>query len=425
VTRSHNLRIEDESSRDLFLDSGAHSLYTKWVMRKKLEKCAKTDQQLENLLKLSSTELAEAEMANPKYFRLTDKEQWEFYRSDVFYEYVDEYASFVKENQDCIPYFANMDAIFNPKISYYNQKYIEKNYGIVPVPVIHAGTPIHWIKKYLKEGYDFLGFGGLGQKMSKKSYFRWADNAFSYICPPPHRTPVVKVHGFAMTSMQLVSRYPWWSVDSASWIKASGFGAIYVPSLVDDEFCLTRHNRPPMILYVSETSTQTCHYDFLGKAQQKRVRRWLAMLGVPFGTPGEGGDRGVINHYAERIEANLRYYRMLQRSQPRWPWRFQVQKENTVFDTQGVYYEDLEQLPLTEEGIRFYYSGMISRRHLPERVLYLGFGESVDMMLTYNDMRLGGEEHRQEKLLSRQEGQREVIQRFKRHKKRKRMQNAS
>jgi hypothetical protein len=41
--------------------------------------------------------------------------------------------------------------------------------------------------------------------------------------------PIVKVHGFGVTSTPLMARYPWYSVDSISWKLISGMGGILIP----------------------------------------------------------------------------------------------------------------------------------------------------------------------------------------------------
>ena len=41
--------------------------------------------------------------------------------------------------------------------------------------------------------------------------------------------PRLKVHGFGITAIPIMERYPWWSVDSSSWIQSAAFGSIITP----------------------------------------------------------------------------------------------------------------------------------------------------------------------------------------------------
>ena len=78
---------------NFMLDSGAHSLYTKEVIKKKHQ-------------------------AGYKYFE-----------TDMFWEYVDDYAKFVEEYIDVIDVYVNVDVIFNPDMSWKVYRYLKDEYG--------------------------------------------------------------------------------------------------------------------------------------------------------------------------------------------------------------------------------------------------------------------------------------------------------
>lgn len=160
-----------------FLDSGAHSLYTKWVI-------------------------------NPKHARGYDD-----YKTKKFRKYVDEYAAFIKKYGKGIDFYVNVDAIFEPTITWQVQKYLENEHGLEPIPVVHYGTDLSWLRRYVEGGYKFIGIGGLGQEATRGAYLKWADEVYAYLCDNKDRLPTVKTHGFALTSYGLMVRYPWWSVD--------------------------------------------------------------------------------------------------------------------------------------------------------------------------------------------------------------------
>lgn len=291
---SQNEPVEEIGS--FFLDSGAHSLFTKEVLN-------------------------HTKGENSKY------KGFAYYKSPEFWQYVDAYAEFVKANLHAIDFYVNVDVIFSPKLSWKVLKYLEGEHGLNPLPVIHHGTPIKWIDKHLEAGYKFIGIGGLGQEVTKREYYEWADGVFDFLCPKPDRLPIVKCHGFAMTAYELLVRYPWWSVDSASWAKAGGFGIIFVPFYRKGKFTF---EVKPMNLAVSTDSSflkkgSGKHLKSMSGEAQKIISKWLEHIGVPLGSVDKHGKEkewGVVSHHAARKIANLRYFEALCAWLPKWPWPF-------------------------------------------------------------------------------------------------------
>lgn len=295
-----NGKPPEETGGLFFLDSGAHSLYEREVHGK----------------------LGKSHSAGYSY-----------YDGEEFWAYVDEYAAFVKKWRKYIDYYANVDVIFHPEKSWEVLKYLEDEYDLSPVPVIHYGTPLKWIHKHLDAGYEYLGIGGLGQEVTAASYHRWADQVFDIICPPPARLPIVRTHGFAMTAYNLMLRYPWWSVDSATWTKVGAFGSILVPHKRGGKFTF---EVAPYQMSVSvdsgDLSANGKHYQSASQAEQSIVREWLAEINVPLGKnhptkKDEDGkplviEYGVINRHSERKIANLLFFERLRKWLPQYPWAF-------------------------------------------------------------------------------------------------------
>lgn len=273
----------------LFLDSGAHTIYTLAVIAK------------------------------------GHSEGYDFYKSKEFVKYVDEYAEFLKVNKDGMDFYANVDVIFNPKMSWQVQKYLEDKHGLNPIPVIHYGTELKWIEKHLDAGYKFLGIGGLGQEATANAYMLWADRLYEMLCDSPDKLPCVKTHGFAMTSWKLMLRYPWYSVDSASWAKAAGFGNIFVPHKRDGKFTF---EVAPYVIGFSHRSSfkgkDGKHYHSLKPAEKRVVIEWLDEIGMSLGKmDGDNSvEYGVKSEYNARAVANLKFFEALCKWLPEWPWAF-------------------------------------------------------------------------------------------------------
>src|SRR5262245_48519493 len=90
-----------------------------------------------------------------------EKRKWDYYDKEDFWKYIDSYAAFVKRYKIAIDLYANVDVIPNPELSWRNLKYLEDKHGLTPVPVIHYGTDLEWLKRHMASGYDIIGLGGL------------------------------------------------------------------------------------------------------------------------------------------------------------------------------------------------------------------------------------------------------------------------
>lgn len=272
---------------------------------------------------------------------------YSYYDSKEFWDYLESYACFVKKYRVAIDLFANVDVIGNPELTYRNQKYLEEKHGLLPVPVVHYKTDLLWLRRYMKEGYSLIGVGGLVGRDSPESKLLWLDRVFDLVCTTPNRCPEVKLHGFGVTSYDLLIRYPWSSVDSSSWTKIGAFGGVLVPHKREGEFIFTetpyviktsvelpsdRHRRTRKAAQGGlelDTSlamaANSKHYLALTKPEQAVVNEWLEVINIPLGRVGKQGSilhEGVLTTHALRKAANLHFFERMCASLPAYPWPF-------------------------------------------------------------------------------------------------------
>jgi len=186
----------------------------------------------------------------------------------------------------------------------------------------------------LNEGYEFIAFGGFVGK-PRNDVLEWCHKAFKMVCPKSNDYfPLVKVHGFAMTAWRGLVSFPWYSVDSASWIKKSGFGQISAPVLKNG---IPDFTVPPITMNFSSLNPTSLkqdpydvdewgkksgakkgyHYDRLSPAQKEQVGKWFDSIGVPI-----DGEDGLRESRTARAKANVMYYQCLAESVPKWPWPY-------------------------------------------------------------------------------------------------------
>lgn len=140
------------------------------------------------------------------------------------------YARFILGHQDIIHVCSNLDVIGegHEQETYDRQKQLEEYLGDLKdqvKPVYHVRDEEHWLQRYLDEGYDYIFIGGMVAESTPKLLER-LDYLWHRYLTNPDGTPKVKVHGFGLTTEVLMFRYPWFSVDSTSWVMSSRFGSM-------------------------------------------------------------------------------------------------------------------------------------------------------------------------------------------------------
>lgn len=215
-----------------------------------------------------------------------------FYESAEFWDYADSYAEFIKRNAGRVVAYANLDVIGDPKLTLRNQRYLENEHGLSPVPVVHFGTNVRWLKKYLECEYDYIGLGGLATQKHHSEVQKWLDACFGVVCDTSGRKPSARLHGFGVTGVQMLRRYPWYSVDSTTWIKYGIVGSVMVPPLRGGEFTFAES---PLKVRVSVASKADVgrlggdHYVNYSKAKKQAVLNWLRVIDLPMGSVDAAG----------------------------------------------------------------------------------------------------------------------------------------
>jgi hypothetical protein len=128
---------------------------------------------------------------------------------------IDKYINFCKQTD--ADFYAVLDVIGSAEGTLQAQQYMESK-GVNPVPCFHYGEDWKYLDYYCKK-YDFIALGGM-VPISTPKLIRWLDAIFS-------KYPNQKFHGFGLTTTKLVQRYPWYSVDSSSWIMGGKTGQLF------------------------------------------------------------------------------------------------------------------------------------------------------------------------------------------------------
>lgn len=142
------------------------------------------------------------------------------------------YCDYIKRNQDIIRVedgvmmASVLDGIGDPLLTYQNQLEMERQ-GAKPLPCFHAGEDERYLEWYVKN-YDYITLGGMVGS-STKALCVWLDRIWDKYLTDGSGNPRIKVHGFGITAVPIMERYPWHSCDSSSWIQSAAFGSIIEP----------------------------------------------------------------------------------------------------------------------------------------------------------------------------------------------------
>lgn len=93
------------------------------------------------------------------------------------------------------------------------------------MPIYHQGESMDWLKKMVDHGATYIGISPSNDYATAQRQ-HWLDEVFDYLRSLP---AVPKTHGYAVTSPVLMKQYPWFSVDSASWVQQGGYGQVSTP----------------------------------------------------------------------------------------------------------------------------------------------------------------------------------------------------
>lgn len=265
---------------------------------------------------------------------------------------IQEYIKFIKEHKEVINIYANLDVIGDPEATWKNQRIMEKA-GLHPLPVFHYGEDEKWLLKLLTGKYKYISLGGM-VPISTSNLISWLDHLFSKFLTDETGMPNIKVHGFGLTSLPLMIRYPWASVDSTSWVISGRMGSIYIPRyrkgawIYDEQsWKILVSNRSPATKDQGRhitTLTPNEHavlLDYihdkgyvLGKSEFKKEsqnyilaenERWSEKKPADKKAKREVEilvERGVSNVYQYRDELNIIYFLDLEKALPEWPWKF-------------------------------------------------------------------------------------------------------
>lgn len=130
---------------------------------------------------------------------------------------IDSYCYYLKFHN--ISQYIVLDVVKDHFMTLINQKIMEDCYGMRPIPVYHLGSQIQNLFQLIELGYNYIALGGtVGSTYDiKMSFF---DQIFRLF--PNH-----KFHGLGVTDTKIVKNFPFYSIDSTTWLIAQKVNKIF------------------------------------------------------------------------------------------------------------------------------------------------------------------------------------------------------
>ena len=153
-------------------------------------------------------------------------------------EYIGQYVKCIKETNQ--KYFFELDVDFTVGIERVEEfrDRIEQAVGRATIPVWHKSRgKEYWLR--LVEEYDYVSIAGFASKHIKRrehKYLTWfLETARKNNC---------KVHGLGFTGFAAMHKYPFYSVDSTSWLSCAKFGGVSTAAInKDGQRVLVKRNK--------------------------------------------------------------------------------------------------------------------------------------------------------------------------------------
>lgn len=242
---------------------------------------------------------------------------------------VEEYAKFILEHRDLFQIVAGLDVIPGSKTdkntssgqialaaeqtweNYLQLKELLKPAGIEPIATFHYGEPFKYLERMLAAKVGYLGLGGVA-KRGMTERLPWLDKVWSEFLTDREGWPIVKAHGFGMTSLELILRYPWASIDSTSWVLSGRFGMVFM--LINGTIHkITFSNQSPKMREEGQ------HFHSFSKREQGVIAEHLGEIGL--------SPEKLIKDYVARDLANIRFFLDLEESWDPKPFKRAVRQE--------------------------------------------------------------------------------------------------
>lgn len=234
---------------------------------------------------------------------------------------VEAYAQFVLDHPGAFQMVANLDVIPGSWGEIPSQREIDRSaeqgwenlavlrkrlapHGIEPIHIFHQGeSPQVWLKRLLDDGGPYIGISP-GNDRTTKEKILWLDEIMPLLTDD-RGYPIRKMHGFGVTALEIMHRFPFFSVDSSSWVMTSRFGGCYIP--------LSGRVHKVTFSQESPKMADLVHFQAFSKAEQRIIREYVEGIGQTV--------EALATDYSARDSVNIRHFLDVEKAWTLTPWK--------------------------------------------------------------------------------------------------------
>lgn len=170
------------------------------------------------------------------------------------------------------------------------------------VHVFHQNEEFVWLQKLVdyseamkakdpKSPGLYIGISPANDRTTAQKIM-WLEQCMRYVTNLDG-SPKLRWHGFGVTSFDIMRRYPWYTVDSTSWMRNGTYGSVQIPK--DWDHYVEGYN---LIAVTPDSSISQAdrHFGALSSAQQARFIEYVESCGFTLEqVQNDGCARNIIN----------------------------------------------------------------------------------------------------------------------------------
>ena len=252
---------------------------------------------------------------------------------------IDKYIKFIKDCGTNITEHISLDVIGDGAETYKNWTYMKKK-GLNPIPTYHLSTDIKYLERYIKET-PYIGIGGVAGITTSRTARETFNTLWKEVLTDSDGLPLVKIHGMGITDVAILADFPFFSIDSSTWLMASRRGIIIIPGLDSKEPDYFQAKRVEVSSKSPHRKKRGQHLENLGEFQKKMIMDFITEKGFIIGSSHqnefgetlnkENGkediiERGICNDWFPRDCLNVNFFLNLEERLKEWPWSWPSKK---------------------------------------------------------------------------------------------------
>ncbi len=207
---------------------------------------------------------------------------------------VQNYIQFLHQIKDQIYGYFNLDVIPKGNTRIANQEHLEdaakkswknlvtmRKAGLMPIPVYHRDERFYWLEKMVNEGFPYISIS-LNIYRREISIQKWLDSVFNYLCSRNHGCPPVRIHGLGIGKPEILTAYPWHSVDCTTWLLMAVHTRVMLPKFLEDGTYDYARSCSVMTFgtRLQAQSMSNLHYHNAGPEMQEMCNRYFESHGM-------------------------------------------------------------------------------------------------------------------------------------------------